>query len=164
MSQKPVNLFSNTAKSLFESEIIGNASHSDEDEEVQTKSVIYKMWSAESLLEWRGGAMLTGAHSAFKETAIITSSKNKMQNNALYKATKNKTYVNAVNVCLNSNKKALGFNTVLILKLSVKPPCSFTRTEAFEYNVGWCLNCSESGILPFMHGSFALTWFNIFTK
>lgn len=78
--------------------------------------------------------MLTGTHLAFKDIAIITSSKNKMQNNALYKATKNKAYVNAVNVCLNSNKK--DFNTVLILKLSVKPACSFTRTETFEYNVG----------------------------
>lgn len=78
--------------------------------------------------------MLTGTHSAFKEIAIITSSKNKMQSNALYKATKNKAYVNAVNVCLNSNKKDLSFNTVLILKLSVKPVCSFIRTETFEYN------------------------------
>lgn len=69
------------------------------------------------------------------EIAIITSSKNKMQSNALYKATKNKVYVNAVNACLNSNKKDLSFNTVLILKLSVKPVCSFIRTETFEYNM-----------------------------
>lgn len=79
--------------------------------------------------------MLTGTHEAFKEIAIITSSKNKMQNNALYKATKNKAHVNAVNVCLNSNKKDWNFNTVLIIKLSVKPVCSFTHTETFECNV-----------------------------
>lgn len=32
-----------------------------------------------------------------------------MQNNALYKAAKNKAHVNAVNVCLNSNKKDWSF-------------------------------------------------------
>lgn len=80
--------------------------------------------------------MLTGTHSAFKEIAIITSSKNKMQNSALYKAIKNQAYVNAVNVCLNSNKKDWSINMVLILKLSVKPVCRFTCAETFEYNVG----------------------------